>query len=47
MKTEERIVKDFRKKEMITCKLYQHFMNEVETEILRDISIKNCSTYKN
>ncbi len=37
MKTEERIVKDFWKKEMITSKLYKHFMNEVEKEILRDV----------
>lgn len=37
MKTEEKIVKDFWKNDMITSKLYKHFMNEVETEILKDI----------
>lgn len=37
MKTEERIVKDFWKKEMITDKLYKHFMLEVEEEILKNI----------
>ena len=37
MKTEERIVKDFWKKDMITDKLYKYFMNEVEEEILKNI----------
>jgi CPA1 family monovalent cation:H+ antiporter len=35
MKTEEKIIKDLYKKEMITHKLYSSFMQEIEEEILR------------
>lgn len=37
MKTEEKIIKDLYKKEMITHKLYKHFMEEIESEILKDV----------
>jgi len=37
MKTEEKIIKDLYKKEMITHKLYKSFMQEIEEEILRAI----------
>jgi len=37
MKTEEKIIKDLYKKEMITHKLYKSFMEEIESEILRAI----------
>jgi len=37
MKTEEKIIKDLYKKEMITHKLYKNFMEEIESEILRAI----------
>lgn len=37
MKTEEKIIKDMYKKEMITHKLYKSFMEEIEEEILKAI----------
>lgn len=37
MKTEEKIIKDLYKKEMITHKLYKHFMEEIESEILKEV----------
>jgi CPA1 family monovalent cation:H+ antiporter len=37
MKTEEKIIKDLYKKEMITHKLYKSFMQEIEDEILKAI----------
>ncbi len=37
MKTQEKIIKDLYKKEMITHKLYKNFMEDIESEILKAI----------